>query len=184
MRAISYMAPPRYAKRIHQLLNSAGILLTTQAILVLQPTHTSKQKRQGTNVHAALNITSVLSLIAGLIIIEYNKFSHGGTHFVSPHAILGLITYSCFIVQALIGIAQYYLPNLFGSVDNAKAFYKYHRMTGYVILILAFATVAAATTTDFNKNVLHMKLWAIIVASLITLIGVIPRIKKQKLGMS
>ncbi|KAL9118292.1 MAG: hypothetical protein Q9187_005164 [Circinaria calcarea] len=166
------------------LLNSAGILLTTQAILVLQPTHTPRQKKQGTNVHAALNITSVLSLIAGLIIIEYNKISHGGIHFASPHAILGLITYIFFIVQALIGIAQYYLPNLFGSIDNAKSFYKYHRMTGYVILILAFATVAAATQTDFNKNVLHIKLWAVIVASLITLIGVLPRIKKQKLGMS
>ncbi|MCJ1224957.1 hypothetical protein MMC12_001604 [Toensbergia leucococca] len=166
----------------HPLLNSAGILLTTQAILVLQPTHSPKQKHQGTNIHAVLNITSILTLIAGLVVIEYNKISHGGTHFVSPHAILGLITYIFFIIQALVGITQYYLPIVYGGEDNAKAIWKYHRMGGYVILILSFATVAAATATDFNKNVLHIQLWAVIVAAIITLAGVLPRIKKQKLG--
>ncbi|KAI9869812.1 MAG: hypothetical protein M1830_005009 [Pleopsidium flavum] len=166
------------------LLNSAGILLTTESILILQPTHTPTQKRQGTVVHSVLNVTSVLSLIAGLVIIEYNKISHGGTHFDSPHSILGLITYIIFITQALIGIAQYYTPGLFGSAQNAKAMYKYHRASGYALLILSFVTVAAATQTDFNKNVLHIKLWAVIVAAVLTLMGVLPRIKKQKLGFS
>ncbi|MCJ1297763.1 hypothetical protein MMC08_000551 [Hypocenomyce scalaris] len=167
----------------HPLLNSAGLLVTTQAILILQPTHTPKQKQQGTSIHAVLNGVSVLTLIAGLIIIEYNKISHGGEHFESPHAILGLITYIFFIIQALVGIAQYYIPTVFGSVDNAKAIYKYHRMSGYVLLVLAFATTAAATQTDYNKNVLHIQLWAVLVAEVIALVGVLPRIKKQKLGL-
>ena len=165
----------------HPLLNSAGLLLTTQAILVLQPTHAPKQKHQGTNIHAVLNGTSVLALLAGLIIIEYNKSDHGG-HFESPHAILGLITYILFAIQAIVGITQYYTPSLYGSVDNAKSIYKYHRMSGYVLLILSFCTVAAATQTTFNKNVLHIQLWAVIVAAVITLVGVLPRIKKGKLG--
>ncbi|MCJ1371842.1 hypothetical protein MMC20_003062 [Loxospora ochrophaea] len=167
----------------HPLLNSAGVLLVTQAILVLQPTHTPKQKKWGTNIHAAVNITGILTLIAGLVIIEYNKISHAGDHFVSPHAILGLITYILFGIQAVVGITQYYTPTLYGSVDNAKALYKYHRVSGYVILTLSLATVCAATQTDFNKNVLHMQLWAVIVASVITLAGVLPRIQKQKLGI-
>ncbi|KAL9006083.1 MAG: hypothetical protein Q9188_001156 [Gyalolechia gomerana] len=166
-----------------QLLNSAGILLITQAILLLQPTHTPKQKRQGTNIHATLNVTSILTLLAALIVIEYNKISHGGTHFESPHAILGLITYILFFLQAIVGIAQYYIPSVFGGVDNAKSVYKYHRMSGYVLLTLSFATIAAATQTGFNKNVLHIALWAVLVASIITLVGVLPRIKKQKLGL-
>lgn len=153
-----------------------------QAILVLQPTHSQKQKKQGTNVHAVLNITSILTLLGGLVIIEYNKLGHGG-HFKSPHAILGLITYILFVIQALVGIAQYYIPGVFGGVDNAKAIYKYHRTNGYVLLILAFATVAAATQTDFNKNGLHIKLWAVILTAILTLAGILPRIKKQKLGL-
>ncbi len=80
------------------------------------------------------------------------------------------------------GITQYYAPGIYGSVDNAKAIYKYHRMSGYVLIILSFGTVAAATQTGFNTGVLHIKLWAVIVAAVITLVGLLPRIKKQKLG--
>lgn len=167
----------------HPLLNSAGFLLVVQAILLLQPTHTPKQKKQGANIHGILNGTGVLAFIAGLIVIEYNKIAHSGEHFKSPHAILGLITYIFFIIQALIGITQYYLPQIYGGEQNAKSIYKYHRMAGYVLLVLAFVTIAAATQTGFNKNVLHIQLWAVIVTALLTLAGVLPRIKKQKLGL-
>jgi hypothetical protein len=44
------------------------------------------------------------------------------------------------------------------------------------------AVVCAATQTGFNENVLHMKLWAVVVASLLVLVGLVPRIKKSKLG--
>ncbi|KAL8744372.1 MAG: hypothetical protein Q9190_003368 [Brigantiaea leucoxantha] len=167
----------------HPLLNSAGILLTTQAILLLQPTHTPKQKSTGTHVHAILNTTSILTLIAALVIIEYNKISHGGTHFESPHAIFGLITYIFFFLQAIVGIAQFYTPSVFGSVDKAKSVYKWHRMSGYLILVMSFVTVALATQTGFNENTLHIQLWAVVVAAVIVLIGTFPRIKKQKLGL-
>ncbi|KAL9077964.1 MAG: hypothetical protein Q9157_003118 [Trypethelium eluteriae] len=163
------------------LLNSAAILLLTQGILVLQPTYTAQQKKQGTYVHATLNDLALAAAIAGLVVIEINKADHGG-HFESPHAILGLITYIAMALQAIVGITQYFVPQIYGGESNAKKLYKYHRMSGYVILILALATICAATTTGFNLNVLHMQLWAIIVASVLTVVGVFARIKKQKLG--
>jgi len=167
----------------HPLLNSTGLLLVTQAALILQPTHTADQKRQGTYVHLALNDLGLACLIAGLVIIEVNKFRHHGTHFESPHSILGLITYILLLIQATIGFTQYFVPQLYGSVDNAKKIYKYHRMSGYVILTLGLATVAAATQTSYSKDVLHIQLWAVLVAAVVTLAGVIARIKKQKLGL-
>ena len=81
------------------------------------------------------------------------------------------------------GFTQYFVPQLYGGVENAKKIWKYHRASGYVVFTLMLATVAAATQTGFNKNVLHMQLWAIIVASVLTLAGILPRIKKQKLGL-
>ena len=92
--------------RTLQLLNSAAVLFFIQAILILQPTHTAKQKKQGTYTHAALNNVALLAAVAGLIVIEYNKIDHGGKHFESPHAILGLITYIMVAGQALVGITQ------------------------------------------------------------------------------
>lgn len=164
-----------------QLLNSAGILFVTQAILIVQPTHTPEQKREGAHIHAILNGIGVLALIGGLIIIEYNKISGGHAHFGTPHNIIGLTVSIAFIIQALVGIAQFYIPALFGGINNAKAIYKYHRASGYVILVLAFAAVATATQTAYNK-ILGIQLWVVIVASLITIVGIFPRIKKSKFG--
>ncbi|KAK8205825.1 eukaryotic cytochrome b561-domain-containing protein [Phyllosticta capitalensis] len=168
----------------HPLLNSAGILLLTQGILILQPTHTAQQKRHGTYVHFGFNQLGVIALIAGLIVIEINKARGGLDHFESTHAVLGIITYVLIIIQAIVGFTQYFTPGLWGSVDSAKKIYKYHRMSGYLVLVLALATVAAATQTGYNLFVLHIQLWAVLVAAILTLIGVFPRIKKQKLGLS
>ncbi|KAI4164607.1 MAG: hypothetical protein LQ342_001921 [Letrouitia transgressa] len=175
--------PPLILFAAHPLLNSAGILVITQGILLLQPTHTPKQKVQGAHIHAIFNSTGTLALLAGLIVIEYNKISHAGGHFESPHAILGTVTYILFFLQAIVGVAQFYTPSVFGSVDNAKSVYKYHRISGYVLLVLSLVTVALATQTGFNKSSLHIQLWAVVVLAVITLVGVLPRIKKQKLGL-
>jgi hypothetical protein len=168
----------------HPLLNSAGILLLTQAILILQPTHTPTQKRQGTIIHASTNALGLSALLAGLVVIEVNKIRIGHKHFQSPHAILGLVTYIVLVIQAAVGFTQYWVPSLYGGVDNAKKVWKYHRMSGYAAVVLMLATVCAATQTTFNKSTLHIKLWSVIVASLLILVGLIPRIKKQKLGFS
>jgi len=166
----------------HPLLNSAALLFFVQAILILQPTHTAKQKKQGTFVHAALNNLALLAAVAGLVVIEYNKFDHHGTHFVSVHAILGLTTYILVVIQALVGATQFFTPSLYGGVENAKKLYKYHRVSGYVILLVMLMTVCAAVFTDFNKNVLGIQLWAVVVASVLVLLGIVPRIRLSKFG--
>jgi predicted membrane channel-forming protein YqfA (hemolysin III family) len=167
----------------HPLLNSAAFLFLAEAIIVLQPTHTPDQKRKGTIAHFTIHQLALDLFIAGLIVIEVNKFSHKGTHFESPHAILGLITYIFLLIQALVGFTQYFTPKLYGSVDRAKALYKWHRISGYVILVLILATITAATRTDYNVKTLDIKLWAIVIAAILVLAGILPRIKKQKLGL-
>lgn len=168
---------------LHPILNSSGLFLLVESILILQPTHTSEQKRKGTIAHAFLNNLAADTLIAGLVIIEYNKFAHGAIHFTSPHGILGLITYIFLAIQAFVGFTQYFIPKLYGSVNNAKAIYKWHRLSGYIILILMLATVAAAAETDTGKEFLKLKLWAVLVSAVLVLIGIFPRIKKQKFGL-
>jgi len=168
----------------HPLLNSAALLFLVQSILILQPTHTTGQKREGTITHFTANFVAVDALIAGLVVIEFSKISHNGTHFESPHAILGLITYIFLGIQAFVGFTQYFVPSLYGSVDKAKALYKWHRLSGYVVLTLMLVTVAAATKTDYVLGVLHIKLWAVLLSAALILVGILPRIKKQKLGLT
>lgn len=158
------------------------MLLFVQGILLVQPTHTAKQKKQGTYGHAAFNDVAFLTALAGLIVIEYNKISHKGEHFVSPHAILGLVTYILILLQLLAGISAYFLPGLFGGEENAKAMYKYHRVGGYLTLLVMLATICLATQTDFNVNVLQIQLWAVVVAAVILVVGIAPRIRLSKFG--
>lgn len=166
----------------HPLLNSAGLLLATQAILVLQPTHTAPQKRAGTTLHFLSNLLGVSSLTAGLVIIEINKAGPGHEHFASPHAILGLVFYVFIFLQALVGFTQYYTPSLYGGVDSAKKVWKYHRASGYVVLGLGLATVCASSWTTYNVFVLGVQHWAVIVASVLVLLGVLPRVRLGKFG--
>lgn len=129
-----------------------------------------------------------------------NKASHPETRFQSTHGKVALGVYILIFIQWLVGLAQFFLPNIiFGSVDRAKSVYKYHRYvrakpiaqatsnfharaSGYVLLVLFLIVVGLATDTAFNQNVLHIKLWAVVVASILVLVGLIPRIKKHKLG--
>ncbi|TID22455.1 cytochrome b561 [Venturia nashicola] len=167
----------------HPLLNSAALLLLAQGTLILQPTHTTQQKRQGTITHALFNQLALGAFIAGWVVIEANKYKNGIPHFESPHAILGFTTYILLIIQVLVGFTQYFVPSLYGGVDKAKRIYKYHRVAGYGVLILVLATVCTATQTTFNKTTYHIQLWAMILLSVIILAGILPRIKKQKLGL-
>lgn len=166
----------------HPLLNSSAVLLQVQAILTLQPTHTPQQKTLGTRVHFGLNVLSNLAFIAALIVIEINKGHH--KRFTSPHGVMGLITYICIALQVLVGVVQYFFPaQILGSVERGKKIYKYHRMSGYALLVLELATICAATQTTYNVVVLHIKLWAVLVASILVILGVAARIKKHKLGL-
>ncbi|KAL9531341.1 hypothetical protein SMMN14_05229 [Sphaerulina musiva] len=166
----------------HPLLNSAAFLLLIQAILVVQPTHTAQQKKEGTYAHAALNDIGVLAAIAGLVVIEYNKISHNGTHFESAHARLGLVAYILVILQVLVGFTQYFTPGLYGGEANAKSLYKYHRVGGYITTVVMLATICAATYTTYNVNVMKIQLWAVVVASVLVVLGVAARVRLSKFG--
>jgi len=171
---------------VHPLLNAAAIVLAIQAVLILQPTdtHSPTQKRVGTYYHASFWALALGAFYAGLIVIEVHKSKSGLQHFESPHAILGIIIYVLFFIQALAGVTARFFPSIYGSVDNAKSLYKYHRVSGYIILILTVVNVALAAETYYAGKILGLKLWASILGAVLVVVGVVPRIKKQKLNFS
>lgn len=178
----SVLSKPLILFSAHPLLQSLAVLTLAQSVLSLQPTHTAEQKRVGQRVHAILNLVAFLILVAGVTIIEYNKFANNGAHFHSVHGYLGVITSIVLLLQYGVGFTMWATPSLYGGVDNAKAVWKYHRWSGYTVFVLLLATVTSAVETDYNKNVLKIKLWAVLLLSIVTLVGIVPRIQKQKLG--
>lgn len=167
----------------HPLAQTVGILSLVQAILIVQPTHTGEQKRAGRVLHGSLNLVSFLAFVAGVTVIEYNKISSGGVHFHSVHGYLGVITSIILAIQYIVGFTMWLVPALYGGEANAKALYKYHRLSGYFILALLLATVIAATKTDYNVNVLGLQLWGAVIVGILILAGVYPRVQLTKLGL-
>jgi hypothetical protein len=105
----------------HPLLNATGVLFAIQAVLVLQPTHTPEQKRSGALVHAMFWVLGLGAFYAALAVVLWHKHrSHIG-HFESPHATLGVVIYVLMLLQAWVGVTQYFFPSLYGGVENGKA---------------------------------------------------------------
>lgn len=166
----------------HPLAQSFGLLALVQAILILQPAHTVQQKRSGRIAHGFLNALSFASFVAGVTIIEYNKFSSGGIHFHSVHGYFGVITSVVLLLQYFVGFTMWLVPGMYGGVDKAKSLYRYHRMSGYIILLLLLVTVVTATKTEFNEKVLKLQLWGAILLAFLIAAGVYPRLQRTKLG--
>lgn len=164
----------------HPLLNTVGIVFMIEAVLILQPTGTPQQKRAGALCHSGLNTLAATSLYAGLIIIEINKGNHA--RFESLHAKLGLATYILIFVQILFGGAMYFAPQLFRGEENAKSTWKYHRFSGYVLLVSLLVTACAATLTPYIKEQVGISLWPVLGASLLIVFGVSQGVKTAKLG--
>lgn len=181
--AAVFLHQPLILFSVHPLAQSFGLLALIQSILIVQPTVTPEQKKVGQKLHASLNLVALASFIAGVGSIEYNKISNGGAHFKSVHAYIGIAASVWQVLQYLVGFTMYGVPQLYGGEAKAKAIWKYHRISGYALLLLYLAAVASATKTDYNVNVLGLKLWAMVVITLLIAVGIYPRIKKQKLGL-
>lgn len=106
------------------------------------------------------------------------------SHFHSVHGYMGVLTSVVLLVQYIFGFLMWGVPGVFGGVDNAKALWKYHRISGYLLFLLILATVISAVWTDFNVNVLNIRLWAVLVSIVLIVLGVYPRLHPRKLGFN
>ncbi|KAA8909114.1 hypothetical protein FN846DRAFT_943556, partial [Sphaerosporella brunnea] len=158
----------------HPLLNSLGLLLGIQALLILQPTHTVEQKRSGTLMHFLFWAAALATFYAALVVVEVHKQRSGIGHFESPHAVLGVVIYVLLLIQAWVGVAQYFFPAVFGGVERAKKVYRYHRIAGYVLVLLVLVNIVLATKTYYAGKVLRIRTWATVVGGLLVVAGLLP----------
>ncbi|CCG81725.1 Predicted protein [Taphrina deformans PYCC 5710] len=166
----------------HPLANTVALVLLVNAILVLQPTQTGPQKREGAVAHSVLNGLALLSFVAAVVIIWSNKHVHGAPHFTSVHGKVGLVAAVLLGLQVLVGLVQYYLPNLLGGEARAKGLYKWHRLAGYLLTALVLVNVTLGTQTPYFLGKLN-RLWVWIVFDVLIVAGLVPRIRPNKMKL-
>ncbi len=125
---------------------------------------------------------SIALFAAGTALIQVNKHVNHLAHFHSVHAYLGVGTLTLLTIQYIFGFTIWAVPSAWGGVDKAKAMWKYHRRVGYGVVGLLLGTVLAAVRTDYNRDVWGVRMWAVVVAEVLVVVGLVPRVHLGKLG--
>ncbi|ORY35367.1 hypothetical protein BCR39DRAFT_3781 [Naematelia encephala] len=94
------------------------------------------------NTHQTVLLGLALPAMAlGTASMWWNKHVHGAVHFTTWHSWFGIGTVFWMVLQALIGGASVWFGGkAFGGASKAKKVYKYHRLSGYLLVTLSLLT--------------------------------------------
>ncbi|KAH7889930.1 hypothetical protein F5I97DRAFT_1934732 [Phlebopus sp. FC_14] len=170
----------------HPILQSSAIACFTYGILTLQPTSQPQTKAAGLQRHQIAMIGLGFPLILlGTLAMIYNKALHAAPHFTSWHGTLGIIAVVWLFGQVLLGAGSVWFGGAaFGGGAKAKALWKYHRLSGYILFPLLFITAHLAGAWSIwvvGHSVLLVRLVGFTIAPIVVLAGVYTRIRPSKM---
>jgi len=127
----------------HPPLQTLAIGAFAYAILTLQPTSQPATKAAGLNLHQlVIVLLGMPALVLGTASIVYKKWPHYSLDYtLSWHGTFGWLSILWFIFQIIGGGGSVWFNGVaFGGGAKAKAIWKYHRASGYVLFPLLLWT--------------------------------------------
>jgi len=170
----------------HPPLQSLSLSLLVYGILTLQPTSQPKTKAAGLARHQyAILFAAFPMIFFGTFAVMYNKYVHSAQHFKSWHGKLGIVSMGWIFIQVLLGGGSVWFGGAaFGGGSKAKAIWKYHRLSGYVLFMLLMFTahIGGAWSNWGNKYIpLSMRVLAYGVSLLACIAGLYIRVRPSKM---
>jgi len=170
----------------HPPSQTLALALFTSGILTLQPTRRPKHKEVGLRWHQIIQLGLGFPIILfGSISMLINKFEHHAPHFTSWHGRFGLIALLWLVLHIIVGAASVWFPvKAFGSIDNGKAFWKWHRLSGYLLIVwLLVAVHLAGGYADWvvGETSYTERFWVYSILPITALLGIVLRIRTWKL---
>jgi len=127
---------------LHPTLQSLAILLFAFGIITLQPTNQPKTKAAGLARHQIAVFVGLPSITLGTTAVYYNKVLRGADHFTTWHGTFGIFCMAWLFFQIILGAGSVWFGGVvFGGGMKAKALWKYHRVSGYILFPLLLFTV-------------------------------------------
>jgi len=169
----------------HPTLNSLAVLCFVFGILTLQPTSQPQTKAAGLKRHQVVQLIGLSSIILGTSAMLNYKASHGAPHFTTWHGTFGLITIAWLIVQGAVGAGSVWFNGAaFGGTQKAKLLWKYHRLSGYILLISLLTTVHlgggwSAWVSEHSAYV--VRLVAYTLAPVLIIVSLYSRVRPSKM---
>jgi len=175
----------------HPPLQTLAITCFAIGIMTLQPTSHAqpKSKIRGLARHQLIMLgLGFPAIVTGTTLIWANKTIHESEHFTTWHATFGMIAVAWIVIQILLGgLSVWFGGRVFGGGTKAKSVWKYHRLSGYLLLPLLLLTAAIGggsstwTTTHVNAGV-RILLYAI--APIVIFLGVWSRMRTSKMNFA
>uniref|UniRef100_A0A1D1XQU1 Cytochrome b561 n=1 Tax=Anthurium amnicola TaxID=1678845 RepID=A0A1D1XQU1_9ARAE len=166
----------------HPTCMSFALVFVTEGVLLLQRTETVEQKEEGAHTHKWFQMLGFLSAICGFTVIVSNKIINNKEHFYSAHGKAGLTTVCLLAVQGSFGFVMLVFPSALGGVRQARAMYKYHRMSGYFGLFLIWLTALGGTQASWTLSQFdHVWVWLLAVSLVAVGVGLRTRASKMKI---
>jgi len=170
----------------HPPLQSLSLSLLVYGILTLQPTSQPKTKAAGLARHQYAILFAAFPIIFfGTFAVMYNKYLHGAVHFKSWHGKLGIVSIGWIFVQVLLGGGSVWFGGAaFGGGSKAKAIWKYHRLSGYVLFMLLMFTAhigGAWSNWGIKYSPWSMRVLAYGVCLLACIAGLYIRVRPSKM---
>ncbi|KAF7295281.1 NAD dependent epimerase dehydratase family protein [Mycena indigotica] len=171
---------------LHPLLQSLSLVLLVYGILTLQPTSQPKTKAAGLARHQyAIILVALPAIVIGTSAVWWNKERRGADHFKSWHGKFGLATFTWIFVQVLLGGGSVWFGGAaFGGGSKAKAVWKYHRLSGYVLFVLLMVTAHLGgfwSGWGHKYSPLSMRILAYAIGPLACVIGLYIRVRPSKM---
>ncbi|KAJ7756841.1 hypothetical protein DFH07DRAFT_474668 [Mycena maculata] len=171
---------------LHPLLQSLSLVLLTYGILTLQPTSQQKTKVAGLARHQyAILGVGFPTIFLGTLAVMYNKYVHGAVHFRSWHGKIGIACMGWIFIQVVLGGGSVWFGGAaFGGGSKAKAIWKYHRLSGYVLfLALMFTVHLGGFWSNWGNKYcpLSMRIVAYIVSLAAMISGLYIRVRPSKM---
>ncbi|KIM57066.1 hypothetical protein SCLCIDRAFT_17033 [Scleroderma citrinum Foug A] len=166
----------------HPIFQSSAIAFFTYGILTLQPTSHPATKAAALQRHQITMLGfGIPCIVLGTSAMIRNKSLHSAPHFTSWHGTCGIMTFTWLIVQATFGAASvWYGGAALGGGVKAKALWKYHRLSGYLLLALMLSTASLAGNETYwvtHNSPALARFVSYTLAPLVILVGVYSRIR-------
>jgi len=170
----------------HPLLQTLGISCITYGILTLQPTSAPETKKAGLQRHQlAILYVGFPSILLGALAISYNKYLHEASHFTTWHGTFGVISVVWLVIQVAVGGGSVWFDGAaFGGGMKAKSLWKYHRLSGYLLLpiLLTTAHFGGSWSNWMQKNTAYsVRFIAYTMAPAVILGAVYSRVRLSKM---
>jgi len=170
----------------HPPLQTLAIALFAIGILTLQPTSQPRTKAAGLTRHQLIILGLAFPCIAvGTLIIIWNKKIHEAPHFTSWHGTFGIIAIAWMFVQMALGAGSVWFNGAaFGGGAKAKAVWKYHRLSGYVLFpfFLATAHIGGAWSDWMLMSTSQVtRIFGYVIAPLAIIVGLWSRARLSKM---